>query len=98
METTTAMPRRKLRSFHDLTKSIGDRQRPKQRKEMREAQDYAVLQTDITSDLNYFVLSLPKNLPDEEKMQRLSLLAADKVMDSEGSDIICMAIWEPSEV
>jgi hypothetical protein len=96
METTTAMTRHKMRSFHDVTKHIGETRRPKQQKVMQEAQDYAVLQTDETSDLNYFVMSVPKNLSRNEKIQRIAILA-NKVTDVEESDVICMAMWIPSD-
>jgi len=95
MDTTSSTPHRRLRSFRDVAKHIGNG-RPKQRKMMQEAQDYAVLQTDTFSDLNYFVLSLPKSLSFDEKVKRIAILA-NKVTDVEESDAICMAIWIPSD-
>jgi hypothetical protein len=62
---------------------------------LQESQGYTVLQTDEATDLDYLVMSIPKDIGYEEKMQRISLLA-DKVTDVEGSDVICMATWVPS--
>jgi hypothetical protein len=46
--------------------------------------------------LNYFVMSVPKNLSRNEKIQRIGILA-NKVTDVEESDVICMAMWIPSD-
>jgi hypothetical protein len=83
---------RRLRSFKDVTKHIG---RKGERSVVKESQDYSVLQPQKVTDLNYFVISVPRNISYDEKLQRLSLLA-DKVTDVEGSDVICMVMWVPS--
>ena len=88
-QQSTTPPRRRLRRFRDF---IGHQKRHKSG--LKETQDYSDLQTDETTDLDYFVMSVPKNISYQEKMQRLSALA-DKVADVDGSDVICMAMWVP---
>jgi hypothetical protein len=43
-------------------------------------------------DLNYFTLSIPMRLSDEEKMETLSKLV-DTVQAIEGSDVVLLGMW-----
>ncbi len=47
---------------------------------------------DPNVDLNYFTLSIPKRLSDEEKMETLSELV-DTVQAIEGSDVVLLGMW-----
>jgi hypothetical protein len=89
-------PRRRLKSVQEVAGNIGRRRCSTQQSLRQESQDYSVLQTDETTDLNYFVMSLPKDLSFDEKVKRIAILA-NKVTDVEESDVICMALWVPSD-
>ena len=81
-------PRRRLRSFRDVTKHVGiDRQlrRLAESLNLPEAQNPKV-------DLNYFTLFIPMGLSDEEKSTRLSEMV-DTVSAIEDSDIILLGMW-----
>ena len=81
-------PRRRLRSFRDVTKHVGiDRQLRRLAKSLNlpEAQNPKV-------DLNYFTLFIPMGLSDEEKSTRLSEMV-DTVSAIEDSDIILLGMW-----
>ncbi len=82
-------PRRRLRSSRDVTKHVGiDRQlrRLAESLNLPEAQNPKV-------DLNYFTLSLPMGLSDEEKSTRLSEMVDTVTAVGEGSDVILLAMW-----
>ena len=86
-------PRRRLRSFREVTKHVGiDRQlrRLAESLNLPEAQNPKV-------DLNYFTLSIPMRLSDNEKSERLSEMV-DTVSAIEDSDVIVLGIWiSPTE-
>jgi len=80
----------RLKSFKTVTESKKDLKRPA----LQISQDFAELRANNTVDLNCIVFSLPRDLPHEKKMERLSTFT-DKVVDVTGSDVICMAMWLP---
>ena len=86
-------PRRRLKSFREVTGSIVlDRQvrRLAESLNLAEARNPTV-------DLNYFTLSIPMVLSDEEKEKRLAELA-DTVMAIKNSDVTLLGIWvSPTE-
>ena len=47
---------------------------------------------DPNVDLNYFALSIPMRLSDEEKMETLSEMV-DTVQAIEGSDVVLLGMW-----
>ncbi len=57
--------------------------------------DYAMLETDEKTDLSYCVMSIPKHLAHDQKMDRLAEFA-DTVTDVDGSDVFVMALWIPT--
>jgi len=82
--------RRRLRSFREVTKHVGvDRQvrRLAQAMHLTEARS-----NDPKVDLNYFTISVPMRLSDEEKKETLSELV-DSVQAIEGSDVLLLGIW-----
>lgn len=84
----TAPHRRRLKKFTEVTGSIVlDRQvrRLAESLNLAEARNSTV-------DLNYFTISVPMRLSDEEKEQRLAELA-DTVSAIQGSDVILLGIW-----
>jgi hypothetical protein len=82
-------PRRRVKSsFREVTKHVDvDRQvrRLAESLDLAEARNPKV-------DLNYFTLSVPMHLSDEEKRQRLAELV-DSVTGIENSDVILLGIW-----
>jgi hypothetical protein len=90
----TGRVNRRLKSFKAVTELRSGSRRDLERPILEVSQDYAVLQANNTVDLNCIVFSLPRDLPHEKKMKRLSTFA-QKVADITGSDVICMAMWLP---
>jgi hypothetical protein len=86
-----SFPYSQLRSFRDITKHIGNK-RESRRQVVAESQDYSILQTDETTELNYLVIPIPEDISYEEKIERFAFLA-DKITDVKGSNVICMAMW-----
>ncbi len=90
-------PRRKLRSFKEVTKHVGiDRQLRRLAEAMdltKSRQNSAV--SDETTTLSYFIMSIPKDRTYEEKIDRLSEIA-DTILEVEGSDVLCISMWVPS--
>jgi hypothetical protein len=81
-------PRRRLKPFREVTKNVGiDRQvrRLAEEMDLTEAQNLEV-------DLNYFTLSIPMRLSDEEKQERLADMV-DTVQAIEGSDVVLLGMW-----
>jgi hypothetical protein len=84
----TAPKRRRLKKFTEVTGSIVlDRQvrRLAESLNLAEARNPTV-------DLNYFTISVPMSLSDDEKEQRIAELA-DTVSAIQGSDVILLGIW-----
>jgi hypothetical protein len=80
--------RRRLRPFKEVTKQIGlDRQL----RRLAEAMNVAEARNPKV-DLNYFTLSVPMRLSDEDKMETLSELV-DTVQAIESSDVLLLGIW-----
>ena len=94
MQNSISTPIRRVRSFRQVTKHIQWKGRANRRSLMKEKQDYPTLETDKATDLGYAILSVPKDVTQQEKIKRLSLLV-DTVMDVEGSDVLCMVMWVP---
>jgi len=81
-------PRRKLKSFKEVTKHVGvDRQI----RRLAESLNVAEAQNP-TVDVKYFTFSIPMRLSDEEKMDTLSELV-DTVQAIEDSDVILLGMW-----
>ena len=81
-------PRRRLKRFTEVTGRLGvDRQvrRLAASLNLSEAQNPKV-------DLNYFTMSIPMRLSDEEKSERLSEMV-DTVSAIEDSDVILLGMW-----
>ena len=90
----TVKVNRRLKSFRAVTDLRSGSKRDLKRPTLEVSQEFAVLQANNTVDLNCIVFSLPRDLPHEKKMKRLSTFAG-KVADITGSDVICMAMWLP---
>jgi hypothetical protein len=84
-------PRRKLRSFREVTKNVGIDRRIRR---LAESLNFAEAQNPKV-DLNYFTLSIPMRLSEDEKMETLSELV-DTVSAIEGSDVILLGMWMSS--
>ena len=84
-------PHRRLRSFRDVTKHIGiDRTVRRLAEEM----DLTGPRSDDPKvDLNYFTISIPMRLSDEEKMERLSEMVDTVTAVGEGSDVMILGMW-----
>jgi hypothetical protein len=83
-------PRRRLKPFKEVTKHIGiERQVRRLAEEMNLTESRS---NDAKVDLNYFTLSIPMRLSDEEKMETLSQLA-NTVSAIEDSDVILLGMW-----
>jgi hypothetical protein len=96
-ERNNKMPLKTIRGFGSRLKpfkAVTESKKDLERSTLQVSQDFAELQANNTVDLNCIVFSLPKDLPREKKMKRLSTFAA-KVADITGSDVICMAMWLP---
>ena len=81
-------PRRRLKRFTEVTGRLEvDRQvrRLAASLNLSEAQNPKV-------DLNYFTMSIPMRLSDEEKSERLSEMV-DTVSAIEDSDVILLGMW-----
>ncbi len=89
-------PRRKLKSFKEVTKHVGiDRQLRRLAEALdltKPRQDGAV--SDETTTISYFIMSIPKDCTYEEKIDRLSEVA-DTILAVEGSDVMCFSMWVP---
>ena len=95
---STIKPRR-LRRFADVTGShTRSRYRAlteaKLRAKIRE--DDPAVQTDKAVDLKFGMMALKMNLPYDERAQRLSEFA-DTLLSVEGSDVMLVALWVPTE-
>ncbi len=89
-------PRRKLKSFKEVTKHVGvDRQIRRLAEALdltKSRQNSAV--SDETTTLSYFIMSIPKDCTYAEKIDRLSEIA-DTILDVEGTDVMCFSMWVP---
>ncbi len=90
---------RRLRKFADVTASHPrSRYRAlteaKLRAEIRE--DDPAVQTDQGIDLSFGMMALKMNLSYDERAQRLSEFA-DTLLSVEGSDVMIVALWVPTE-
>jgi hypothetical protein len=86
-------PRRRLKSFKEVTKHVGVKH---QVRRLAESLDFVEAQNPKV-DLNYFTLSIPRHLWDEEKMEAVSELV-DTVQAIEDSDVILLGMWiSPTE-
>ena len=87
------VPRRRLRPFKEVTKHVGVKH---QVRRLAEALDLTDAQT-LRWIWNYFTLSIPRHLWDEEKMEAVSELV-DTVQAIEDSDVILLGMWiSPTE-
>jgi hypothetical protein len=84
-------PRRKLRSFTEVMKHVGV---ARQVRRLSDSLDLAEARNSKV-DLNYFLLSIPMSVSDEEKVERLSEMA-DTVTAIENSDVVLLGIWSSS--
>jgi hypothetical protein len=89
------VPRRRLKPFKEVTKHVEI-----DHKVRRLAEALALTgsrSNDPKVDLNYFTLSIPMRLSDDERSERLSEMV-DTVSAIEGSDVILLGIWvSPTE-
>jgi hypothetical protein len=89
-------PRRRLRSFREVTKHVGiDRQlrRLAEALDLTKSRQKSAV-SDETATLSYFIISIPKDCTYAEKIDRLSDVA-DAILDVEGSDVMCFSMWVP---
>jgi hypothetical protein len=89
-------PRRRLRSFGSLTKHIDKRELRPVIEETQPQRSVSATQTDKTMNLGYLIMSVPKDLTYQEKIERLSEVA-DTVTAVEGSDVMVFSMWVPTE-
>ncbi len=89
-------PRRKLKSFNEITKHVGVKHQVRRLAEAldltKSRQNSAV--SDETTTLSYFIMSIPKDCTYEEKIDRLSEIA-DTILAVEGTDVMCFSMWVP---
>jgi hypothetical protein len=86
-------PRRRLRSFREVTKHIGlERQVGRLAEAMNLTESRRNGEANPKVDLNYFTVSIPMVLSEEEKNERLSDLV-ETVTAIDGSDVILVGIW-----
>jgi hypothetical protein len=89
-------PRRKLKSFKEVTKHVGVERQLRRLAEAldltKSRQNSAV--SDQSTTLSYFIMSIPKDCTYEEKIDRLSEVA-DTILEVEGSDVLCFSMWVP---
>jgi len=86
--------RRKLKPFREVTKHVGfDRHV----RHLAEALDLTKPRQNSaeTTNLSYFIMSIPKDGTYEEKIDRLTEVA-DTILDVEGSDVMCFSMWVPA--
>jgi hypothetical protein len=88
-------PRRRLKPFKEVTKHVEIDQTVR-----RLAEEMDLTQScsnDPKVALNYFTVSIPIRLSDEEKLERLSEIL-DTVSAIEDSDVILLGMWvSPTE-
>jgi hypothetical protein len=86
-------PRRRLRSFREVTKHIGlERQVGRLAEAMNLTESRRNGEANPKVDLNYFTVSIPMVRSEEEKNERLSDLV-ETVTAIDGSDVILVGIW-----
>jgi len=81
-------PRRRLKSFKEVMKNVGVDHKVRR---LAEALDFIEAQNPKV-DLNYFTMSIPRHLSDQEKMERLSEVV-DTITAIEDSDVILLGMW-----
>jgi len=81
-------PRRRLKPFKEVTKHVGVDHKVRR---LAEALDFVEAQNPKV-DLNYFTMSIPMRLSDDEKWQCLSEIV-DTVSAIEDSDVILLGMW-----
>jgi hypothetical protein len=89
-------PRRRLKSFKEVTKHVGVQ---RQIRRLAEEMDLTKPRSnDPTVDLNYFTMSIPTRLSNEEKSARLSEMVDTVTAVAEGSDVVILGMWvSPTE-
>jgi hypothetical protein len=86
-------PRRRVRSFREVTKHVGvDRLVRRLAEALDLTKSRRNGQANPKVDLNYFTVSIPMVLSEEEKSERLSDLV-ETVTAIDGSDVILLGIW-----
>ncbi len=82
------VPRRRLKPFKEVTKHVGVN---RQLRRLAESLNLAEAQN-LKADLNYFTMSIPRRLSDEEKQERLADMV-HTVAAIEGSDVVLLGMW-----
>jgi hypothetical protein len=84
MQASTETEKRRLMTFKQFVGGKGIRGT---RLKLREADSQAA-----AAELQYYVTALPRNLPQEEKMARISELA-DTITSISTSDVYLFSLW-----
>jgi hypothetical protein len=86
-------PRRKLKPFREVTKSVDVDQKVR-----RLAEALNVMEPRRNTDgnprvnLNYFSISIPMSLSEDDRMERLSDVV-DTINAIDGSDVVLLGMW-----
>ena len=86
-------PRRRLKPFREVTKGVGIKHQVRRLAETLDLTEASQTRgPNPKFDVNYFTLSVPMRLSDEEKLEALSELV-DTVRAIEDSDVILLGMW-----